>query len=292
VGDYLIRDLNPLEQYIKEYYYNLNIIKGYLYQMKNRIESHKKRLTDFYDKNGIDINNLFTGTAIAFSDLSEWPEDGWRKNYISGAFSKRGEDYLVFTEKLIEREAALSIALGYETLETFLKRISSTFILHNEEFVNEQKYQKFKERYKYNSTSDLDYWNEYLKLSYKGKNNKYLLKFIREVSPQFEKLEKENNRILNLTEWFEVSSIVRHSIIHSNSTIKYQDFSGFTSTQMNILNEYFPGKVENDRFAISFNEKSANIQLVRLAEYGFLVFKCLSIAGNYKWDIFQMGKDE
>ena len=283
----MISELNPLEELIEEYFTKLNIINGYFYQLEKRIESHRLKLTDFYSENAIDINRLFAGTSIAFSDLSEWPEDGWRKNYISGKFYVKGENYLTFAESLIQREAALSIALGYETLEAFLKIICSKFILLNQRVVNKQEYQKFKDRYNGNANSDIDYWNEYLRLSYKGKNNKYLLKFIREVSPQFEKLEKANNRLLSLSDWFEVSSVVRHSIIHSNSIIKEQQLCKLNNIQMNILNEYFPGTKDNGGYTIRLGSEHTKTQLVILAEYGFLIFKSLSMAGNYKWKIFR-----
>ncbi len=283
--------LNPLEEFIKEYFSRLNLINGYLFQVVNRMKSHVKRLTDFYSENGIDINSLFAGTSLVFSDLSEWPDDGWRKNYASGGFSVKGEDYLAFTEVLIQRESALSIALAYEALEVFLKRVCSKFILLNQEFINKEKYQKFLERYAECSTMELDYWFEYLKLSYKGKNNKYLLKFIREASPRFEKLEIDNNRNLNLVDWMEVTSIVRHSIIHSNSVIKGEEVNKLTSGQKEVLKQYFPGESDKNGYAVKFDEKSANKQLVSLAEYGFLIFQCLSISGKYEWDIFEMKKN-
>ena len=282
---------NPLEELIGEYLFELNSINGYLYQVKNRIESHVKRLISFYEENGIKIDDLFTGTSLVIGDLSEFPPDGWRRNYITGKHSKKGNDYLSFSEDLIQREAILSIALGYERLETFLKKICSKFLLLNKEFINKDAYTSFIRRYNGDKREDLQYWHEYLKLSYKGKNNKYLLKFLREVNLDFKILETNNNRSLNLKEWFEVSSIVRHSIIHSNSLIDEKELTKLNVLQTNILKEYFPGEVHGHKYMIKLDYKSANTQLVRLAEYGFLVFKCLSITAKYKWEIFEYQKE-
>ena len=48
-----------------------------------------------------------------------------------------------------------------------------------------------------------------------------------------------------------------------------------------LLDNFFPGTMEEDGYALKINTENAGTALQYLAEYAFIIFKCLSEKVNY-----------
>ncbi|MHB1483028.1 MAG: hypothetical protein ACYCYI_00030 [Saccharofermentanales bacterium] len=283
---------NPLEIYIKNLFFDINIIGGYLFNLEIRIDGYNKQIVANYEKYGHDTNWLFAGKSIIVCDLINLADNGYRKIYPSGLFQVRGKEYLEFAEKIKTRESLISIELAYENFERFLKKITSQYLSKNPQFIQNDKMEKYKETMNkkgdnYNNKNLEENMNGYLKSAYKGKNNKYLLKFIRNISKEFTLYEKNNTKTFNFACWFNVLSEVRHAVVHTNFIIEKQIFEKLIKEEKDTLNKSFPGKETSIGYELSIDIKNAEKTFELLLDYGYLIFKCLSSSANYKWEIFK-----
>ncbi len=92
--------------------------------------------------------------------------------------------------------------------------ITANYLFENRELYQDQINKSFKV-----NEDSLDGYKQAIR-KLKGRNNKEILSLIRKLSGHFEKAETKNNEGINLKDWFEVFSRVRHGIIHSNFKLK------------------------------------------------------------------------
>ena len=135
--------MNPLNTPLYDFFYHLNTLNGLLFTLKNQLNNFEKLYRDSISKTSFDISRIFSGTSIVIRDLTEWPESGWARYYPSGKFSSKGEEYFELIRVLLARESAWSISQAYEAYEKFLKDISATFLLENQQLIETKKVEKF-----------------------------------------------------------------------------------------------------------------------------------------------------
>ena len=101
-------------------------------------------------------------------------------------------------------------------------------------------------------------------------------KYIKTVTAEVHDLQVNNNRSINLEEWFEVASEVRHAITHNNFIIKGNKTKDWTSDRKKILTKYFYGSINEQGYHLALNSKNAQQNLIFFGEYAFGIFKCFS----------------
>lgn len=153
-------------------------------------------------------------------------------------------------------------------------------------FINRERYQDQIKRSFKTSENTLDSFQQAIR-NLKGRNNKEILSLIRKLSDHFDKAETTNNEGIDLKDWFEVFSRVRHGVIHSNFTLKKDIKQPLTHRQQIILNKYFPNEEHDDFYDLKIKKQHADKMLNLVTEYGILIFKSLSIEGSYDWKVFK-----
>lgn len=266
---------NPLYPALANVYSTLNTLNGILYQTTIHLDKSK----NVYETK-IKLNKSFIGSSLVISDLTESPGHGWREHFTSGSFSAKGEEILKTITVIVQRHCAWSVAQGYEAFETFLYDIISAYLA----FCDNSRIQDPNEPL----PTTQEEWRNYICTNKKYRNNKDIFKFIRRIAPQLAFFEKNNNRNLDLNEWYWVISNMRHAIVHSNSNIK--SVKGWNSQKRKILEVHFPGKLKENTYGIELDLEHAKFALCCLGEYAFLIFKQLSIVADHKWQLFN--KDE
>lgn len=268
----------------------MNTLNGLLSNLENQLNNSKKLYKDSISKTSFDISRIFSGYSLVIRDLTEWPKDGWARYYSSGKFTSKGEEYFELIKVLLARVSAWTVSQAYEAFEKYLKDISATFLLENQQLAETKKVEKFKSAEKSNNLSmtDITFWREYL--GYCNKTNAERLKLLRKICSHISKGETENNRTIDLKDWFEVVEEIRHSATHSNFIIKTSRIKNWSETKRNILKEYFPGINLEQGYRLDITSKNARFCLNLFSEYSFQIYKFLSISRGYDWNILKKKK--
>ena len=279
--------MNPLNTPTYKLFYHLNTLNGLLFTLDGQLTHFEKLYKESISEASFDISVIFSAASLAIRDLTEWTENGFAKYYPSGSFSTKGEDYFKLVEVLLSRESAWTVSQAYEAFETFLKDISATFIFENQGLVNGTKLEKFEldKRSKDLTKTEFTFWRKYIE--YNTKNNKDILKLLRKICPDINKGEKQNNRVIDLSEWFAVVEEVRNSATHSNFIINAHKMKNWSLTKQKLLNKYFSGIFVNKEYKLNITIKEATFCLELFSEYAFQLYKYLSISRGYVWDILQ-----
>jgi len=282
--------LNPLNKSINDLFCHMNTLNGLLSNLENQLNNFKKLYKDSISKTSFDISRIFSGYSLVIRDLTEWPKDGWARYYSSGKFTSKGEEYFELIKVLLARVSAWTVSQAYEAFERYLKDISATFLLENQQLAETKKVEKFKSAEKSNNLSmtDITFWREYL--GYCNKTNTERLKLLRKICSDISKGETENNRVIDLKDWFGVVEEVRHSATHSNFIIKTSRIKNWSEAKRNILKEYFPGISLEQGYRLDITSKNARFCLNLFSEYSFQIYKLLSISRGYDWNILKKKK--
>jgi len=283
--------MNPLNTPIYDLFYHFNTLNGLMFTIDNQLKNFEKLYRDSISKSSFDVSIIFSGTSLVIRDLTEWPDDGWARYYPSGKFSSKGEEYFELIRVLLAREAAWTVSQAYEAFEKYLKDITATLLLNNQYIAETYQVKKFElDKRSHNlKKSDIYFWRAYLDYHYKTNSDK--LKFLRKICPDISNSETQNNRVINLTDWFAVVEELRHSITHSNSIIKTDRMKNWSKNKREILKKHFPGNNTKEGYQLFITDKNATSCLKLFSEYSFQIYKFLSISRSYDWNILQKKKE-
>ncbi len=284
--------MNPLNTTLYDLFYHLNTLNGLLFTLENQFSNFEKLYRESISKTSFDISIIFSGASLAIRDLTEWPKDGWARYYPSGKFSSKGEEYFELIKVLLARESAWTVSQAYEAYERFLKDISATFLCENQHLAEIKKVAKFESDKKSRNLikTDIAFWRIYVEYHYRTNSNK--LKFLRKLCPDISKGETQNNRVIDLNEWFDVVEELRHSATHSKFIIKVARMKNWSKTKREILQKYFSGNTVEQGYQLNITSKDATFCLEIFSEYSFQIFKFLSMLKGYDWNILNKQKEE
>jgi hypothetical protein len=273
---------NYLTESILTLFERLEYYKGSLFHLANDIEKYTLSLI----KNAKDKDVKFLkGSRLVISDFTGETDNGWEIN-----FTLPTAGYLVNTENYKERNTQLFqvvsstiVAQSYEALVTFIKEILTFYFENNTQVAFETvgKANCIWNRNKVN-------WRETVRKIDTGVNYNGLLKIIRILSPEFKRAEKNNNTNIDLSSWFDMVSVVRHSIVHSESIIKNNEFNKLNKSKQEILSSFFEVELHSGGSRkLLISKKHATYVIKFMCEYAFQVFKFLSISRELDWNILK-----
>lgn len=158
-------------------------------------------------------------------------------------------------------------------------------LLNHQPLAETKKIQKFESDRKSKGLekSNVIFWRTYFDYHYK--TNREKLKFLRKVCPDIETAETNNNRVINLNDWFAVVEEVRHSATHSNFLIKTGRMKNWSKEKEGILKNNFLGNHVEEGYQLNISKGNAAYCLELFSEYSFQIYKSLSILSGYDWDI-------
>lgn len=272
---------NPIIDIFFDFGDKMGEINGSLFHVNSHLTKYCKILKDkFSSEQDNYLRFPLISTTIIMGDLTGKHDNGWKINFPTGFSTKlHVEDIDIHFEKLIHIQCMREIAFSYEILESYLYDITACFL-----FVNKSKYCDIIKKYKLEAENLSSLQNAIRKL--RRKNNKDLFKLIRSINPTFDQAETNNLEEINLKEWYQVLSFIRHGIIHSDFTIK-KGKNNITDNHLKILKRFITFKETDDGYHLKLTNKQADKLVTFITEYGFLVFKSFSTEGGYEWKIFR-----
>ncbi len=215
------------------------------------------------------------GSALLIRDLTEWPEHRHAVYYPTDTFSSQDEKFLEVMNELLGRVALWTIAQAFEIFGTFLYD-SAAALLHAKPSLTKKIPASV-------SAPNINYWKDFVRNEYR--RNDELFKYLRKVAPNLAAVEQNNNRIIDLTDWYSVIAEVRHATTHAGFVIKNPKFQQMSVSQQAILNDYFVDGSAESGYVLKADVDNVYENLRLLAEYGFAIFKSLSQEQGYIWDI-------
>jgi hypothetical protein len=212
-----------------------------------------------------------SNSTLILSDWTGKTDNGWVLPFHSGLFKNTSrENYKSEMISVLSRELCLMYCQSYESLEKF-----------------------FKDCVFYKAKNDLNF-NEDIKKTFKIegvrtreniKGGDLLYKAIKKVGKKtLHKLSKENNTNIKFGELLKILSEVRHSITHSKSVIKKSKINK-TQYHNQIFEFLFSySEINNEQLRIELDFSKFEYLIIKLAEFGFQIFKAISIEENLNWN--------
>jgi hypothetical protein len=258
-------------------------INGMLFLIVNQIENYEKQQECLWKEKGIKFPR-FMGAALPVTDLTGPTDNGWLYHYPAGGFSVKGHQFGKMKDEVTRRFSCFSVAQGYETFETFLKDTVARYLYLHPSAAKDKDIEKFEQEYKNMDRSNVKHWMELVRstrVTYGGHANEKLFNFLRKNVPKLENAEHVNNRGMDLIKWYKAASVARHAITHSRLEIPHKAWKYLDKKDKT----FFPCKNQGERHFLTIKRKHAEECLSMFAEYGFLIFKCLSEKEGYTSNI-------
>jgi len=271
---------NPYLTPLKALWGKLANTNGVLFLIVEQIENYEKQQERLWKERNIKVPR-FMGAALTITDLTGPTDNGWRYHYPVGGLSVKGHEFAKMKDEVIRRVSCFSVAQGYEAFETFLKDTVARYLHTHQNEACPKKIQKFENKWKMKDKSKIEYWMEFVRKTYRGQGNEKLFEFLRDVVQELKVGEHDNTRCMDLTKWYKAASVARHAITHSRLEVKEGSWKYLDKNDQ----RYFPCKSEGRRHFLALRRKHAENCLEMFAEYGFLIFKCLSKNEGCKWNI-------
>jgi len=214
------------------------------------------------------------GSSLIISDWSGPTDNGWEINFHTTIMKETSkENYAQEIRGIISRECCLIYSQSFEALEKYLKDSlfnKSTINIHLKEYI-----------------SSMMRKNESLSRETMPGGEK-LFKILKKTGGKaFAKQSKKNNLNIGYNELWIVLSEVRHSIVHSNSIIKFTKINR-SKHHLGIFNMLFNySKIDDDYIKIQLEYKKLEKLIKRLSEFGFQAYKALSLEENLEWNVYK-----
>ncbi len=255
--------MNHYTDYLKNYYTRLLTLRHYAFRIDKILTDS---ITTIVNLENIDDDFLLHGSRLAISDWTSNPSEIFSTGIRVRTLKN---DYEQEIQTIISQEFGFAFAQSFEALETFMKDCIFNKISRNEDFKNSLK-PKDPMNLQRNNMPDGDN----LFIWVKKACGKY-----------FNEYSNKNNKVLNFTDFWKLIALVRHAITHSSSMIKKEKIE---VKKWQIFNSIFDHEEINpETIKIKLNRSTFNLASDQLAEFGFQIFKMLSLEENMEWQDFR-----
>lgn len=267
---------NLLEEPLDVFFDRITALNGVLHVITSQSSIALSSLKRHESDNPQTLPDILHGCRILLEDIGNFPDDRWRQfhttNYV---FVIRSEGAQQAYADILERINLFIVSQAYEAYETFL--LDSVAYLHwtVPATVDERKQKKWGK--KNGPLSTKEQYRQYVRDTYRGKNNSKLLSWIRELASQVEEVEKHNTLTMDLRDWFAAASEVRHAATHSYGVVKTERMRNLSRQENAILRSFFPGVDEPGGYVLHLDTKSAERALKTFHNYAYAIHKSLSI---------------
>jgi hypothetical protein len=197
---------NYLLPILEIYYEEILSIESKLSMSKTLIEIGA---TTIHKENQVD-RKLF-GAITSFRDISliNAEENLFTPDYSYQIYLSNLDEEV---QKIINERCCYSVSQSYEALENYFIEILSEYFFFNQEKLLELKLIEIQ------IPLIREEIREIIKRNQKV-NNKGLFHIIRKISPHFREFEYKNIYGVNITQWFDLISMIRHTLVNNRQVI-------------------------------------------------------------------------
>jgi hypothetical protein len=182
---------------------------------------------------------------------------------------------------IISQQSCFAVSQAYEAFETFLIELTTEYLFHNQ---GQLKFLKF-------TNGNLILLRETIRDMVKrsqGVNNKGLLAMIRKISPHFRSHEAKNIYKVNISQWFDLVTMIRHTLVHNRQVISNRLLMYIEKQKANeMFNKHFKRKSINNNVCIYLEKSTASDIINWLNTFAHFIFVGLSKEANLSLHIPQ-----
>ncbi len=266
---------NYLLKVLDNYFSEILVIEGklilsesFLMAKKNDIMEEKRQ------------NKMIVSAIASYRDLSlvKAEENLFTPN----------RSYLITVDNLeneikdvISQQCCFAVSQAYEVFESFLIELLTEFLFYNQQKLKEVKL----------AAGGIILIRETIRNMVKQNqktNNKGLLSMIRKLSPYFTNHEAHNIHNVNITQWFDLLSMIRHTLVHNRQIISHRLLKYLETNKANVMfDRHFQGKKIGDNVCI-YLEKNVTSDIIDwLNTFAHFIFKSFSTEAKLSLDIPQ-----
>jgi len=277
-----------MENYLKHSIENLLIrteyYKGYLFHLDSDLKNYTEILIDRLNKQKLN-HNFIKGCRLIISDFTS--KELNKKEYSpTKGYKVTKENYKDANKQLIQFISCTLVAQSYEALETFIKDIIIQYFENNNQIAFETI-----GKINCNWNKDIVDWGNTVRKINSGKNNSNYLNIIRRLSPDFRNAETNNNLNINLEQWFNVISTIRHSITHSESILENNELNKLKEDEFKILELFIDLEdIGHGSKRMIISKYQADELMTFICNYSIQIFKWLTISLDFKWNLKELSK--
>jgi len=174
-------------------------------------------------------------------------------------------------EDIISKKAGFSISQAYEVFESFLIEILTSYFSVNQLKMAEVGI----------SQGNLILLPDTIRGIIKTRqrtNNKGLISMTRKLSPYYQQFETKNIYKLNFSQWFDMLSMVRHTLVHNRQVISKKLLEYLSKHKAEKMFEmHFERKRIDNAICVFLKKDKAVDVLFRLNDYAHLIYKSLCV---------------
>jgi hypothetical protein len=258
--------MNPYETHIENLFIRLLELRHTSSHLKSVLNASVKNFEKVED------GRFINASALVISDWTGPTSNGWELNYHTGIRKITfKENYSQEVINIFSQECCYAFAQSFEALERFFKDCIFTKIGHDHDYCKALKIE--------NSA-------EFQRDEIPGGDKLFV--WIRKAGgPLFARYSNSNNVNFNFKVLWTILSQVRHAITHSNSIIKLDKISQ-TDYHLAVFKDLFQlTTVSTETVHLELDYHGLSQLIDYIAEFGFQVFKILSMKENFHWDILK-----
>lgn len=182
---------------------------------------------------------------------------------------------------IISQQSCFAVSQAYEVFESFLIELVTEYLVHNQ---NKLQLLKF-------SNGNLILLRETIRKMVKkgqGSNNKGLLAMIRKISSHFRTHEDKNIHDVNISHWFDLVTMIRHTLVHNRQIISGQLLKYIDKQKANeMFKRHFQRKKIDNKVCIYLERNTASDIINWLNTFAHFIFVGLSKESNLPLQIPQ-----
>ena len=153
---------------------------------------------------------------------------------------------------IISQQSCFAVSQAYEVFESFLIELITEYLLNNQ---NKLQLLKF-------SNGNLILLRETIRGMVKkgqGVNNKGLLAMVRKISPHFQIHEVKNIHNVNISQWYDLVTIIRHTLVHNRQIISSRLLKYIEKQKANeMFDRHFQRKIIGNKICIYLEKNTAS----------------------------------
>ena len=275
--------INPLWPSIKNLSKHLNLLNGLIAHLDFLLDDFREKVAKTLTEKNLDTSILYSGSRLAITDLNKFNGGHFFFGPKEVMFKAEGEEYFQMVDALIQREAAWTVAHGYESFNTFIDEIAASYLVTHNNTVDEKmlkRLDKYNGRVSKIQPAEFSYWKDYSTFI----GCKDALALLRRIDSKQEitRIENHNNRKIKLAEWLNAAYLVRNATVHEYAIIPTGEIEKWPKKTIDMLHSYFPGVYKENGYILQLEVEHARDAIQLFAEYAYIIFRSLSLFQGYR----------
>jgi hypothetical protein len=271
MNNYLLNSINL-------YFEEILVLEGRLHVVNSFLETQKKIILN----ENREYSHIVT-SITSYRDISQfYPlENLYTPDFLYHLSLENLNDE---TENLVSRECCFITSQSYEVFETFLIRFLTDYFTNNTtKLIELGLLEKFTELTEQEIRKIVENQNE--------RNNRGRISLIRKISQHFREHENKNIFKVHISHWFDLLSMVRHTLVHSRNVISKKMLGYLEKNKANksqdLFDKHFQRKTIDGKICIFLSLNKTLDIISWLNTYAHFIFKSVSLEYNLSLKIQQ-----